>query len=201
MDIQKHIKRGNAKICKDTLIFNMTSATDCISRALGLCQLENPNHCYALLAEKRFPDVLAYRRRQAAIWDCESLYPLCHAVQSLLNKHPDIKYFRFSESGDFRHQGDVDKLKTLARNFPQIVFYGYTARKDLSFAGLPKNLVVNGSGWRRGRMNRFNAVKELTGKNPVCSGDCRVCNLCKSAKGLTIENKMHGSVFNLRKGK
>lgn len=58
------MKRGNAKIGTDTLIFNMCSAHDCPSRAKGLCQLPDPKYCYALRVEKRFKKCTAYRRRQ-----------------------------------------------------------------------------------------------------------------------------------------
>ena len=199
MNIKKHVKIGNAKIGKDTAIFNMTSATNCPSRKLGLCQLKNCNHCYALLAEKRFPNVLAYRKRQETIWDKYGV-ELRQALDKLSQKH-NLKYVRFNESGDFKTQLDVDKLAIMAHLLPHLTFYGYTARKDLSYANRPSNLVINGSGWRRGKMNQFNAVLEYTGKNAKCKGDCSICDLCKVDKGIIIENRMHGSVFNLKKEK
>ena len=188
-------KLGNKKIGRDTVVFNMTSATDCPSRRLGLCQLTNCSHCYALRDEKRFPAVLPSRRKQAALWaDYEAFKA---AFKSFLaSKRTPIKYVRFSESGDFRSQQDVDQMIDLAKRYPHLVFYGYTARKDLSLKRLPKSLVISGSNWSRGNMNKFRAVTALSGKHPVCKGDCRSCNLCKSSKGITIEALMHGAGFN-----
>lgn len=192
------MKRGNSKIGKDTIIFNMGPATDCPSKRLGLCQLENPRHCYARIAELRFPSTLAYRKRQASAWITSTCAEIVADIQATRTKK--VKYVRFNESGDFYTQSDVGKLAIIARLLPDLVFYGYTARKDLSFVYRPKNLVICGSGWKRGKMNRFNAVREYTGKHAQCFGDCRTCNLCKHESGITIENKMHGSAFNLLKG-
>lgn len=193
-DVRKHIKRGNKKIGKDTLIFNMCPATDCPAKALGLCQLSNTNYCYALHAEKMFPTVLPYRRRQAEIWENQTV-ELRHAISDLAVAKP-TKYVRYNESGDFRTQNDVDKLALMAYLLPDLVVYGYTARKDLCFAGRPKNLIINGSGWSRGKMNKFLAVRKPSGNNPVCPGDCSICGLCKSEKGITVEIPMHGGGFN-----
>lgn len=63
------LSNGNTKIGPDTMVLNLTSATDCPSRRLGLCQLDNPADCYALKAERHYyTTVLPYRRRQAAYW-------------------------------------------------------------------------------------------------------------------------------------
>jgi len=75
-------KRGNKKLGKDTLIFNMTSATNCPSKRLGLCQLKGrcESKCYALRAEKRFPAVLEYREEQAGDW---TFLPAWHIMNRL----------------------------------------------------------------------------------------------------------------------
>ena len=173
----------------------MTSATDCPSKKLGLCQLANCTDCYAYNAERQYPAVLPYRRRQSVLW--RDFKWFCSEFSwFLLSKKKPIKYVRFNESGDFTDQTCVDNLKKLAKKYPNIQFYGYTARKDLSFRNLPANLAINGSNWRRGRMNRFVAVMRPSGSNPVCPGDCRTCNLCKTARGLTIENVLHGPKYN-----
>ena len=67
--ICKHIKKGNHKIGKDTLIFNMGPAKTCPSKALGLCQLQDTNKCYAHRAEVQYSKtVLYYRIRQMNLW-------------------------------------------------------------------------------------------------------------------------------------
>jgi len=188
---------GNAKIGKDTIISNMQSATDCISFAMGLCQFctwagahNGKANCYAFMAELLYPIVLPFRRRQAEYWATRGIDGTIKDLRPIFAKSR-IKYFRFNESGDFPNQRMVCHLKVLARTFPDITFYGYTARKDLSFRALPINLSVNGSGWRRGRQNRFNVVKDYTGRNARCAGNCRVCCLCKTARGMKIEVKKH----------
>ena len=57
---------GNKKIGNDTLIFNMGSATDCPSKKLGLCR--HCDKCYALKAERQYPQVRPFRDRQADYW-------------------------------------------------------------------------------------------------------------------------------------
>jgi len=186
------------KLGKTICPFSITSSTDCVSRQLGLCQLKNSAHCYARISEKRFSTVLPFRRRQAKAWDCQSVESIASDIVTFCNRRGIVEV-RFNESGDFRNQDDVDKLKAVARLLPDLTFYGYTARKDLSFASRPKNLAINGSNWMRGNMNKFKAVFEYSVGAIRCKGDCSVCSLCKIEKGIVIENKMHGSVFNLRK--
>ena len=180
---------GNKKIGRNTLIFNLGSAKRCPSKKLGLCQLCDPKKCYALKAEKMYPPVLPYRNRQERDWKKQSAAD----IASDLSRHStrNTQYIRFNESGDFWDQDCIEKLKTIARLLPEYCFYGYTARKDLSFKRLPKNLCINGSNWKRGNMNSFMAVAEYSGNNPICAGDCRICGLCKKARNLTIECKMH----------
>jgi len=197
--LRNHVSIGNKKIGTDTIIFNMCAAHDCPSRKLGLCQLENPNWCYARQSELRFPKTLDYRRRQESIWE-NHWQELSMFFGFLCERKPEIKYVRFNESGDFKTQDDVGKLFAIAKQNPQLQFYCYTARKDLSFARRPKNLSICGSNWARGKMNKFIAVPEYSGNNAQCFGDCRKCNLCKIEAGITIENKLHGLRFNLLKG-
>jgi hypothetical protein len=142
-----------------------------------------------LKAEKQYPSVLPYRKRQAKMWKSETSAQTTKSIAD--NATRNTKYIRFNESGDFYGQRDVNKLKAIAKMLPWFTFYGYTARKDLSYTSLPANLCINGSNWRRGKMNSFTAVPEYTGDNPICAGDCRICGLCKKANSLTIECKLH----------
>ena len=189
LDVRKHLKRGNAKLGKDTIIFNMTSAKKCVSKALGLCQLSNCSKCYALRDEKRFPGVLPYRERQTLIWD-HQFAELVQTISDVAAKARNpVNYVRYSEAGDFRTQDDVVKMSTLASMLSDLTIYGYSARQDLNYIGRPKNFVLNGSGWMADNM--FKAVSKPSGNNPVCGGDCSVCTLCKVASGNTIEVVMH----------
>ena len=182
------IKCGNKKIGDNTLIFNMCAAMDCPSRALGLCQLCNPSYCYALGLERPFPNVLAYHRKQGAEWQRGYLV-FSYLIGAFHAMRDDLKFVRFNESGDLGSQAEVSQLWALAREHPSLQFYGYSARSDLSYRGKPKNVSLCGSGWRRGRkMNEFRVVEELSGKNPVCGGNCRSCDLCKYETGIVIES-------------
>lgn len=100
-----------------------------------------------------------------------------------------ILYCRFNESGDFRSTSDLVKLATVAELLPWLQFYGYTARNDIvdEVTDIPDNLTINGSGfmWH----NEFRAVDEITGKYE-CAGDCRICNLCKTRRGIVIQERI-----------
>ena len=183
------VSNGNKKIGKDTLIINMNSATDCPSRKLGLCNIDE-GKCYALKAERIYPQVLPYRRKQESLWDHLMPSELAQGLNGIIKrKRNKIKYIRFSEAGDFKSQWDVDKMKNLARIIPEVSFYGYTARRDLDFSGLPDNLVVNGSGFMVSNM--FTATREISDQEVHCPGDCRECGLCKEARGLDIKVLYH----------
>ena len=57
---KKLFKRGNHKIGKDTLIFNMGPASLCPSKDRGLCQVAHK--CYALRDERRYHHVVPQYR-------------------------------------------------------------------------------------------------------------------------------------------
>lgn len=182
------ITNGNKKIGKDTLILNITSATDCPSKALGLCK--HTKICYAMKAERMYPACLPFRRAQTKQWDDLKARGLVSSILSIPKvKKGKIKYLRVSEAGDFRSQRDVNKLNIIAKKLKAagITTYCYTARQDLKFKGLA--FIVNGSGFKVD--NNFKAVKEHTPGAITCPGNCRGCNLCKVKHGQTIEVKYH----------
>ena len=177
------------------MILNMGAASDCPSVKLGLCPLRNPKQCYALKAERLWPNVLPFRRKQEAYWmntDARQIAKDILHLNSLLEK--PACFLRFSEAGDFYEQADVDKMRGIAdyileSNSP-LLMYGYTARSDLDFSGFPKNIVVNGSGFMLD--NTFMVVDELSDNTRFhCPGDCRICNLCKHNSHKLIEVKKH----------
>lgn len=169
--ITLNMSNGNKKIGEDTLIFNITSATDCPSKSLGLCHIPD-GKCYALKAEKLYPGCLSYRRKQAEYFDARNSYGIAHDIYQVLTKRivdkykngqrklmDRIKYIRFSECGDFRSQTDVDKLNEAAEalNFvlndrdgkKPIIWYGYSSRSDLDFSNAD-SLLVKGSAHTNG---------------------------------------------------
>lgn len=181
---------GNQKIGKDTLIFNMGSATYCPSKALGLCKIEK---CYAMKAERFYPQSLPFKQKQACFWTSNNWQVITEYIMQALNKHKGIKFIRFNESGDFYSQSDVLKLKRIATALqvikPSIVIYGYTARRDLNFDNLPKTLTVNGSSFMIS--NNFSPYHDNAKIDVVCIGDCRNCDYCKFKHGLNIAVKLH----------
>jgi len=188
-EIKDHVTFGNSKLPKTTMIFNMGSATDCPSDALGLCQ--NSNICYAKAAERQYHKTCPpYRRRQESIWKKYSADQLNLAFQKIIRaKRIKVDAFRFNESGDFWSQECIKKLSEIAHYLKiglDIITYGYTARKDLDFSNvcffvLGSNFLLDGE---------FRTVEKPSGYHPVCPGDCTKCTLCQGYDGV-IEVVIH----------
>lgn len=195
------VSRGNRKVGKDTLIMNITSATDCASRARGLCQIP-PGACYALRDEHRYPDTLPYRRRQTKIWDALSPEEIAEDIRVIVQRRRGvpIKYLRMQESGDFRNLGDLMKLSAIADLLKgAVTVYTYTARRDLvgKAPRISSNLVINGSGFMAD--NNFKVVNEdQVRPGPKCrglvGGGCYGCFLCKTKGKRVIQEVLRGSL-------
>ena len=194
---------GNKKLGTDTMIFNMTSATNCPSSVSGLCKV-GPK-CYALKAERTWPSVLPHREAQASFWDVCTAQNFIDVFNGA--KTSGIKYLRINEAGDIRSQADITKLNLIAKELKVdgITTYLYTARSDLIFNNT--EFVVNGSSWMADNEFRYipkealsvslkqfainRAVNQIIdpqynqGVMVVCPGDCRDCNYCK-VKGKTV---------------
>lgn len=185
---------GNTKLGKDTVILNMTSATDCPSKKLGLCKLTHK--CYAMKAERQYPSCLPFRRRQETQWTNESVETIIDSIKKK-NKNKNIKYVRISEAGDFRTQEDVQKLFKLSEALEKenIKVYAYTARQDLNFEDSPANLTINGTFFKI--HNQFIPVpllpdpQTLQSHEVICEGECPNCNYCKENGDKKIYIKIH----------
>lgn len=197
--------KGNNKIGKDTLIFNMSPAFHCSSDKLGFCKLDK--QCYAKKAECQYHHVVPqFRLRQEQEWLNESEQQIFNDIKSKTKNARiyKIKYVRFNESGDFQNQKAVDKLikicKLLSNNIitKDIVVYGYTNRHDLDYSQIPDNLVINGTNFmvsneyipvEAKKLNRYtNMCKGMAHKH---TGGCQGCNLCKEAKHMVIYTAIH----------
>ena len=100
---------------------------------------------------------------------------------------PIPTHFRFSESGDFRNQADVDKMTEIAlvlKDTRGVETYGYTNRRDLNFTELEKTAVVNGHGFMLSNKTEIKA--EPSDTDDVCPGNCRYCDWCKVATSRVI---------------
>jgi hypothetical protein len=182
-----NLKFGNHKLPASTAIFNLGAAMDCPSLKLGLCQVAGRCKCYALRDEERFPvGPRQYRRRQLKVWDKLSAEEFADQFLAVVKKRVNpTTAFRINESGDFRHQADVDKMSRIADLLKPhgIKVYGYTARRDLDFSKVSRNLILNGSGFRvRGEFKFIPRKSDRPKGYGLCVGDCTVCDRC--LKGL-----------------
>lgn len=201
-ELRKFFSNGNRKLGKDTLIFNITSAHDCPSRARGLCQIEGK--CYARKAENMYPAVLPYRRRQANLWVSTTAQGMTTAfLRVIMSYRHRIKYVRLNEAGDFVTQGDVDKAEKIAAalKIDGVTTYCYTARSDLDFSGC-KALLVKGSSHDAGNNGRTIArpksaltarglYMENGEKYVKCPGSCKTCKVCKTAREINVVFPIH----------
>jgi hypothetical protein len=198
-----YLSFGNTKISKSVAIFNMNSATDCPNAKTkengesetGLCQVPWDD-CYAHKAENGLsPDALDKRRRQQYLWETIDAVTFAKALKRTFDrKRRDITAVRFSESGDFRHRGDIIKVDRIARMIDTDV-YTYSASHKLDWSEA-KHFTVNQSNNLADYGARlFSAVLEPddvpengvlcpfelarhkgvdTDERPKC-GDCRLC--------------------------
>ena len=124
--VQFKLSRGNIKVGGNTVILNMSSAKDCMSAILGLCELYAKGQCYAVNGEYR-DTVLSAKRMQgisfkklagqdksykSGEYDIENTalgLGILTTVASLSN-WKSIKYVRLNESGDFRDEASSETL-------------------------------------------------------------------------------------------
>jgi hypothetical protein len=198
---------GNRKIGKDTLIFNMGSATHCASKKAGLCDID----CYAMKAERMYKATLPYRSRQEKYWLENDAFTIAEEIQKAFNRKLKValKYVRVNESGDFHSAECVQKLIEIAEMLPNVKFYTYTHRSDLITDNMyvPANLVINTSNFSREGFNQFKAIPEikvhkmadiskvkkeiLNFSDLACVGDCSICGYCKKSHGKVIGVPLH----------
>jgi hypothetical protein len=196
------VQFGNKKLPKTTAIFNIGSATDCPSKALGLCAL--CKECYAMKAERQYPQVLPYRERQLAYWSEVSATDFAFEFLAMISKKRNkVDALRVNEAGDFYSQADVHKLEEIAQILATegIKTYVYTARRDLDFSMCPKLNVMGSFITAEQKHSAFIGVKgakeharKMRGfyrKTAVCPGDCKKCRLCQVAKGVVIFCEIH----------
>jgi hypothetical protein len=145
---------GNHKLAKNIGIFNMNSATDCPNADsdeenptdTGVCQVPW-DACYAHKSESQYGDVLDSRRRQEILWDHIDAETMARAFLRVKErKTAPFDYLRVSQSGDFRHNGDIRKWEEIARLVsPEIQVYTYSASHKLDAWHEVSNFTVNQS--------------------------------------------------------
>lgn len=138
----EYMKFGNSKVASNTGIFNMNSATDCPN---GDSTVENPSEtgvcqvpwavCYAHKTENTYQTTLKKRRLQEFLWDAFGAELWADAFLRVNERKTSaFDYIRVSESGDFRHNGDIQKWNTISRLiYPEIQIYTYSASHKLDW--------------------------------------------------------------------
>ena len=206
--------RGNPKIGRDSLIFNLCPASlDCPGERHGLCACASI--CYAKKSELLYNSVLTYRLRQKAYWESNDYRKIANDFSDLLankrTKNPatgklealykSIKYLRINEAGEFDTQADINKLDAVAIILKKrfgLKTYTYTTRSDLEFRHT--HFAVKGSGHSRGNSGRCdvrspeqveqgrvgNKYHEDGKTWTICPGDCSKCKLCKEFNNIDV---------------
>jgi len=107
-----------------------------IWRDTGVCQVPW-SACYAHKAENIYPDALKKRRLQEYLWDSiDSAEIWAKAFRHVKSrKRSAFDYLRVSESGDFRHEQDIEKWEEIARQLTgEIGVYTYSASHKLNWS-------------------------------------------------------------------
>lgn len=186
--LKDHIQFGNKKLDDSIGIFNIGSATDCVNLGTKHCQVDDGD-CYAQRDEGLYPHTLDYRRRQEYIWDMIDVETFVDAFLQLVErKRKPVRFLRFNESGDFRHQSDVLRMNHIAEKVADhdIVAYTYTASDFLDFSG-ERHFVLNASNpWVEDADQSFIVVEDEDevpedgflcqySENEIQCGDCLAC--------------------------
>jgi hypothetical protein len=213
--LRDYISSGNTKISNTTAIFNMNSAHDCPNFGTrengeshtGYCQVPK-EACYAAKAENMYNEPLPYRRRQEYLWDCMTPELWAKAFTRLNErKRKPFDSIRFSEAGDFRHNGDIVRVNTIAK-MVDVPVYTYSASHKLNWS-LSTNFTVNASNGRAEYGDRrFIAIGEHDEKPDSavwCPNNvqqnagvpieerrkCGECKLCLNKEGPDVAIHIH----------
>jgi len=206
--LKDYVKFGNNKVADSVAIFNMNSATDCNNRNTKHCQVPD-GMCYAFNDEERYGTPLEYRRRQEYLWDCLDADTWAAAFNELVSrKRKPVTAIRFSESGDFRHRGDIVKVNRIAQ-MVDVDVYTYSASDYLDWSEA-EHFTVNRSndfdGWNGEGDRRFFALPEgedLPEDTVWCPFDlydgddlserkqCGDCRLCINPEGPDVAIPLH----------
>lgn len=188
--------RGNKKLPKDTLIFNLPARMTCPGRT-EFCEKK----CYALKAERLYKAVLPARQGNFEISRSAEFVRLM--TDSINNQLKHIKRVRVHESGDFYNQDYLDKWFEIASAFPGLTFYAYTKSFHLNFVRKPSNFVLIASFDEATnpamlanyhlRSQYFDNTFTIVKKNEeaTCIQDCTVCDKCWNSKSNNLTVNVH----------
>ena len=122
---------NNKKLGKRVAVFNLPSGITCPGATIECKKI-----CYAKKAEKNYPAVLPFRKRNLKESKKSTF------VNDILNeiRIKKIKMIRISESGDFYNQEYLDRWKEIWTNCPDVKFLAFTKSFHLDFGELPDNV-------------------------------------------------------------
>ena len=120
--MEKLLKRGNAKIGKNTLCWSITPVASCLN-----CE-QCKKHCYALFPYRFYPAV-------KVSWDKNfSLAKTGEFQQHIIHQLESIKKcdsVRIHVAGDFFSVDYIRQWHEIIKKFPAIKFYGYSKVFDI----------------------------------------------------------------------
>ena len=130
-----HFSRGNLKLNKDILIWNLP--------AIKTCPASSPEcrkFCYALKAQRSYPNCLPSRERNL---EFSKRKDFVEQIVSYLKKRKETT-IRWHESGDIYNSKYLESLKEIARRLPNKIFYAYTKSYYLRdfWKNIPDNLIL-----------------------------------------------------------
>jgi hypothetical protein len=175
------LQKGNMKLPKETLIWNLPAIKTC-PNSTEACR----KHCYALKAEKMYPNVLPFRELNLKLSKEKDFAEMIESELATSN----FEQIRISESGDFYNQEYLNKWIDIAKKIPSKIVYAYTKSIHLDFSKKPRNMIIIYSDDERKvtikelKKKGFNGRATVDNKalknETLCPGSCKECSYCFS---------------------
>lgn len=180
------LSKGNMKLDKSILIWSIPAVKTCPN-----CS-DCAKHCYARKAERIYPTVLPCRERN---WEASKQEDFVSNMVKLIkrtqknSRKVKIEAVRIHESGDFFSKEYAEKWADIARQCPELTFYGYTKAPWNLPDNIPENMnivhsmldgQVNFGSWEYvlDFAKKYRAAicpYGLTKKHFTCGKDCQAC--------------------------
>ena len=181
--------RGNKKMSWPT--WSIPAVLTCPNRT-PMCEAS----CYALKAERQYPNVLPARKKNLKLTVRADFVPMM--AREIQRKNPKI--FRIHESGDFYSKTYFLKWREIAELCPDTQFFAFTKVFSLFRFKLPDNFVLVASVFpdekRKAPKNAPTFTAVLKGDSiPAeiqCEGSCDTCGICPFAtKAVKVWCEIH----------
>ena len=116
-----YLRRGNAKLSKDTLVWN-------IPAGMEVCGRECPG-CYALKTQNRWKNVKESWERNLELAKSPMFMPtIINEIDRAVKSKNPPRFVRIHGSGEFFSEEYIRAWKYISVAFPEIIFYTYTKR-------------------------------------------------------------------------